>query len=96
VTPVQSSLTGRVVAVRLDIAREVQAGDVLVELDAEPEQRKIGDLRARLASLGPQVAKLREQVEAEQQAAREDQMVGQAAQAEAQASLRQSEAADFI
>src|SRR5262250_277129 len=50
VTPVQSSLTGRVVAVRLDIAREVQTGDVLVELDVEPEQRKIGELRARLAS----------------------------------------------
>jgi membrane fusion protein (multidrug efflux system) len=80
------------VAARLDIAREVRAGDVLVELDSEPEQRQIGELRARLASLGPQLVALREQAAAEEQAAHEEQIAGRSAALEAQAKLRQAEA----
>ncbi|HZO53467.1 MAG TPA: HlyD family efflux transporter periplasmic adaptor subunit [Bryobacteraceae bacterium] len=92
VAPVQSPLTGRVVAARLVIAREVRAGDILVELDAEPEQRQIGELRARLASLGPHLAALRDQADAEQQARLEEQTAGRSAALEALASVRQADA----
>jgi membrane fusion protein (multidrug efflux system) len=92
VAPVQSPLTGRVVAARLAIAREVRAGDILVELDAEPEQRQIGELRARLAAIGPQMAALRDQVSAEEQAGVEEQAAGRSAAVEALANVRQADA----
>ena len=92
VAPVQSPLAGRVVAARLAIAREVRAGDILVELDAEPEQRQIRELRARLASVGPQVAALREQAASEERASRDEQVAGRSAAAEAEASIRRAEA----
>jgi membrane fusion protein (multidrug efflux system) len=52
----------------------------------------MGELRARLASLGPQLTALREQAAVEERAANEEQMAGSSAAAEAQASVRQAEA----
>jgi membrane fusion protein (multidrug efflux system) len=89
---VQSPLPGRVIAAHLAVARDVQAGEILVELDAGSEQRQIGEQRVRLAALGPQLAALRDQAEAEERAGTEEEIAGRSAGEEAQATLRQAEA----
>src|SRR5207247_5691290 len=56
---------GRVVATRLEMGREVQAGEILVELDRDLEQLKLREERTRLDALAPQLAALRDEVAAE-------------------------------
>jgi membrane fusion protein (multidrug efflux system) len=92
VTPVQSPLSGRVVAAHLAIARNVLSGEVLVELDAESERRQIAEQQVRLAALEPQIAALRDQVAAEERAAAAEEIAGRSAGEEAEATLRQAEA----
>ena len=69
----QASVAGRVVATRLVLNTEVQAGDVLVELDAEGERRRLEEERASLAMLSSQLEALRKEVVAEEQAGQEAQ-----------------------
>jgi multidrug resistance efflux pump len=62
--PIQSETSGRVRVSRLEMGRDVQAGDVLLELDANPEQLVAREERARLDALLPQVQAIREQLAA--------------------------------
>jgi len=80
----QASVAGRVVATRLVLNTEVQAGDVLVELDAEEERHRLAEEQASLAMLSSQLGALRKEVMAEEQAGQEGQRADQAALAEAQ------------
>jgi membrane fusion protein (multidrug efflux system) len=89
VAPVQAPLAGRVVVAGLSIGREVRVGDVLVELDTEPEQRQMSEHRARLAALSPRLEALRERMAAEDQARTEEQT---AAAEEARAGVKEVEA----
>jgi multidrug resistance efflux pump len=50
VYPVAAPHAGRVVATHLVMGREVQAGEVLVELDAEAQRLQQQEQRARLAA----------------------------------------------
>jgi membrane fusion protein (multidrug efflux system) len=52
---VDAPLSGRVVATRLVLGLEVKEGDVLVELDAETERRKLAEEKTRLATIEPEV-----------------------------------------
>jgi multidrug resistance efflux pump len=92
VAPIESPVSGRVVAVRLGLAREVHTGDLLVELDAEAEQRQIREQRVRLASLAPRLRALQEQIAAEEQAGVDEQMAGSTAAEAAGVEVRQAEA----
>src|SRR5262245_44857057 len=51
---IQAATSGRVVATRLTLGGEVQAGEVLVELDTTAEQRRLEEERASMATLSAQ------------------------------------------
>lgn len=93
VYPIQASAAGRVVATRLTLGGEVQAGDVLVELDAEAERLRLEEERASLATLSVQLAVSRKEVVAEERAGREDQRAARAALDEARVQAKGAETA---
>ncbi|APR88244.1 hypothetical protein A7982_13593 [Minicystis rosea] len=68
---VDAPVAGRVKTSALELGREVEAGQVVVEIDAELEQRRLAEERARLATLGPQIDALRRQLVAEEQVLRD-------------------------
>ena len=90
--PVQASMAGRVVSSALLMGREVKAGEILVELDAEPEKLQIREQRAKLAALTPTAAALRAQIEAEQQARIQEQQAARVSSEQAGASAREAAA----
>ncbi len=53
---VQAPVMGRVVATRLEISRDVRAGEILVELDTEVERFRLEEARRRLESAKAQAA----------------------------------------
>jgi multidrug resistance efflux pump len=67
VHPISTPILGRVVASHLTLGKRVEAGELLVELDASAEQRRLDQERAHLASLRPQLEALRAEVAAEEQ-----------------------------
>ena len=92
VTPVQAPLAGRVVTTRLAIGREVNAGDILVELDSESERLDLAQERARMEALAPQIRALREQAAAEDAARGQEKTAARAAAEQAQSGVREAEA----
>ena len=93
VYPVAAPLAGRVVATHLAVGREVQAGDLLVELDAEAQRLQLQEQRARLDALTTRLTALRKEVAAEEAARRAEQQATRATLEEAQARRREAEAA---
>jgi len=100
--PIESQTAGRLTASQLTLGKEVRAGDVLVELDNRSEQLALEQGRVHRASLAPQLAALRAEVESDEQgnAAERAAVVvatggaeAQRRQAEAQAALAEEEAA---
>jgi multidrug resistance efflux pump len=63
--PLAAPISGRVVRTHLALGRNVRAGEVLVELDAETERLARDEARARLAGLRSQIAALGLEIEAE-------------------------------
>ncbi|MBL8726882.1 MAG: HlyD family efflux transporter periplasmic adaptor subunit [Planctomycetes bacterium] len=93
--PVETSLAGSVAVTRIVLDASVQAGDVLVELDAEPLRFERNELRARLAGraeeLGPvhdEIQALQRQLDDLEQAANKVVEEQGAAVEEAEAALR--------
>lgn len=94
--PVASVLAGRVRASQLALGRQVQAGEVLVELDAENEQARLREESARLAGYAPRLLALQREIQASRQALAEEQQAAQAAVAAARARVREVQlAAEF-
>ena len=62
VYPIETPVDGRVVATHLALGREVQGGEVLVELEAEPQRLQREEERTRLAALTHQLEALRVEV----------------------------------
>jgi membrane fusion protein (multidrug efflux system) len=91
--PVAARLAGRVVRSEVVLGRAVQPGDVLLELEAESQRLEREQERARLAALGPQLAALEQEREAEQQAGIDENRAARVALEEAQARRREAEAA---
>jgi len=54
----QAPIAGRVIASGLVMGRQVQAGDLVLELDAAPQQLQLQESRAHLAALDWQIAAL--------------------------------------
>src|SRR5438105_2027562 len=79
----QAPYGGRVVASRLVLGRNVQAGEILVELDANPERLQIVEERARRKAIDPRVESLRAQLIAATQAAVRERDAARAALEEA-------------
>ena len=61
---VDAPVAGRVVASRLVLGVEVKQGDVLLELDAETERRRLAEERTRLATIEPELEARRRQLSA--------------------------------
>ncbi len=73
--PVQADQAGMLVASSLVLGREVKAGDILAELDSQPQRLSLQEQRAHLASLQPQIAALRAQMSSEDQGRSDDRQV---------------------
>lgn len=90
-SPIQSPMVGRVAATNLVTGREVKAGEVLVELDAIPEQLQIGEQQSRGQALRTEAATLQAQIDAERQAEKQERQTTQANLEQVRASIREAE-----
>ncbi len=99
--PVQANVSGRLVSSQLIIGREVQAGDILAELDSNGERLSLQEERIRLASLQPQLEALKAQTHSEEEGRSDERRVlglsidgarAQYRQADAEAALAEQEA----
>ncbi len=84
---------GRVVATRLQLGAEVQAGDVLIELDTEEHKLHLEEQKSKLSAFQNQLSALRNEVAAQERSARQEETSGQTLLEEAQARNREAEAA---
>lgn len=90
---VESQRAGRITALNMAIGREVQAGDVLIELDSEDQQLQIKEEFDRVAGLNAQLAPLRDEIKAEEATRQEERRATEAALNEARARVREAEVA---
>ncbi|HMC61529.1 MAG TPA: HlyD family efflux transporter periplasmic adaptor subunit [Candidatus Solibacter sp.] len=91
--PIQSPLLGRVVATKLRVGQTVRRGDVLVEIDAMPDQLQLRQEQVSTRGLEPELARLRAQAAAEESARAEEQQAARLSAAEAGARIREADAA---
>ena len=85
----QAPIGGRITAVSLVIGQTVSAGDVLVELESDPQTFEVREQQARLKTVDPNVRTLRAQMTAENAARAQEQQSSKAAIDEAQHRLRE-------
>src|SRR5262249_28796699 len=88
---VDAPVSGRIVFSRLSIGAEVEEGEVLMELDGEPERRRLQEARTRLATIGPQITALRRSVAAEERTILNDRSASGVAVDEARARREEAE-----
>jgi membrane fusion protein (multidrug efflux system) len=69
---IDAPVAGRIASSRFTIGAEVAAGDVLLEIDSEPEKRRLDEATTRLATIGPEIAALERAVAAQEQAIASD------------------------
>ncbi len=70
--PVAALVASKIVATRLLLGQEVQAGEVLIELDASSEKLRLHEEETRLKALPPQIASIQKQIAALEQAKSQD------------------------
>lgn len=83
--PVDATVGGRVVAFHAVVGRVVKAGDILIQLDATPEQLARTEEQARVAPAASQLGAMRDELQAQERALEGDRRANQAAIAQAQA-----------
>lgn len=71
VHPVEAPISGRVVAIHLVLGQEVQAGEVLVELDSSTQRLQLQEYRTQQGGLARQLEKLGREVQVAEQALRD-------------------------
>jgi multidrug resistance efflux pump len=91
--PVEAPVAGLVVATHLLLGREVQSGEMLVELDATAQRLQLEEEQARVRALAPQLEALHTAIAAEEQALREARHASRTAIDEARARHREAEVA---
>jgi membrane fusion protein (multidrug efflux system) len=82
-----------VVTSALALDREVAAGEVLIELDADMQKLQLTEERTKLGALGPQIQSLEGQIAAEDRASAQEQQTAAVALEEARAHFREADAA---
>jgi multidrug resistance efflux pump len=65
--PVQTSVSGQLAASQLILGKEVHLGDVLADIESDNERLSLQEERTRLATLEPQLAALRSQMQSQDQ-----------------------------
>jgi membrane fusion protein (multidrug efflux system) len=91
--PIEAPVAGRIVATHLALGREVQAGDVLVELESDAQRLELEAERTRLAAITAQLDGIRQEIMAEEKAQRQERQAAPAALNEAWALYREAEVA---
>jgi membrane fusion protein (multidrug efflux system) len=91
--PVDAAVVGRVTRTSFVAGQRVQAGDVLLELDANPERLEKSETIAKLAPSAQQLHSLEDELKAEQRAIDVEQRSAEAAHAEALAKVQEASAA---
>lgn len=71
-----STVSGRVVGVHVALEQQVEANQVLVELDSQAERRELAEDKVKMAALTPQIEQLQAAIDAGQQAARSASQTG--------------------
>ncbi|HEU4533532.1 MAG TPA: HlyD family efflux transporter periplasmic adaptor subunit [Polyangiaceae bacterium] len=89
---VAAPVAGQVAAVRLRLADSVEAGEVLVELDARPLRLQLEEKRARLSAVEAQLEPLGREVAEHERALRQAQQAGRARIEETRARFREADA----
>jgi multidrug resistance efflux pump len=92
VHPVTAEVGGRVLETRLILGQEVRAGEILVVLDSEAEQRALEEKHVRRQALAKRLPALQQEVRSEQEALRVLQQARKAAMAETRALAAEAEA----
>jgi len=85
VHPIEAAVSGRVIRTSLAIGREVQAGEVLVEMESDDQRLQLIEEEARASALAAQLAALRGQTTAERRVQSETQAAAPVAIDEAKA-----------
>jgi multidrug resistance efflux pump len=85
VHPVDTQVSGRVIAVNLPVGGRVKKGDVLLTLDATDVSLRLEDGRASERGLGAQIAALDSEIAAREEALASTTQLGRASLSEAQA-----------
>ncbi|WP_438036159.1 HlyD family secretion protein [Sorangium sp. So ce204] len=80
---------GRVSVVQVSLGRHVEQGEVLVELDAGVEERRLEEERTRAAALAPKIEALRHQIAVEEEVRAWQVKLSDASVARARIGLRQ-------
>lgn len=91
--PVQATVAGRVTTTTLEVGKQVQVGDPLVELDTRTQALQVGEERARVGGLAPQLEGLHTEIAEHEHARRDDRRTAAATRAEAQARYDEATAA---
>jgi multidrug resistance efflux pump len=93
VHPIESPIFGRVVATNLIMGREVQAGDVLVELDAQAQRLQLNEEESQVTALSSQLDVLRGEATTQNRSLNQTREGTPLALAEAQARQQEAETA---
>lgn len=88
--PVQASVGGQLVASQLVMGNEVQAGDVLAEIESDPERLSLQEERTRFSTLAPQLAALRSQMQSQDQGRTDERRVLDLSLEQARAQYREA------
>lgn len=88
---VDTPLAGRIIASRITIGLVVTAGEPLVELDSEPEKKRLHEATVQLGAIGPELEALRRALVAEGDAIDSDRGATAIALDEARARREESE-----
>ena len=91
--PVGAPVSGRVMTTSLAVGRPVQAGDVLIELDADAERLTLDVERERINPLPAQLRLMRDELHAQQQALQDERSRADATLAESRSREQQARAA---
>src|SRR5262249_7007091 len=91
--PVDAPMIGRIARSSLVAGHRVQEGDVLLELDANPERLERFEAMAKLAPSAQQLRSLEDELNAEQRAIDVEQRSAEAAHSEALAKAQEASAA---
>jgi len=93
VHPIEAAVSGRVIRTNLAIGREVQVGEVLVEMESDAQRLQLIEEEARAAALAAQLVALRGQTTAERRVQSETQAAAPVAINEAKARYDEAAAA---
>jgi multidrug resistance efflux pump len=92
VHPVDSPVSGRIIATHLVMGADVQAGDVLIEFDSKTERLQLNEEQAQLSTLSAQLSVLRDEIAAETQSLSQTEQATPVALAQARARQQEAEA----